>query len=110
MDSVNLLITTKFFFMFGSAFKPRAHYVYNYKPRYYDERKDRIEKLKQTYDNKELISDDIPAISITKDKLRTDWQRHKKLTTDRGANRRVAIIIAILVGIFAYIFELHKLF
>ena len=96
--------------MFGSAFKPRAHYVYNYKPRYYDERKERLEKLKQSYENKESISDDVPTITLTKDKLRSDWVRHKKLTTDRGANRRVAIIIAILVGIFAYIFELHKLF
>ncbi len=96
--------------MFGSAFKPRAHYVFNYKPRYYDERKERLEKLKQKYENKEKDSDDIPTITLGKDQLRSDWQRHKKLTTDRGANRRVAIIIAILVGIFAYIFELHKLF
>jgi hypothetical protein len=96
--------------MFGSAFKPRAHYVFNYKPRYYDERKERLEKLKQKYENNEKSSDDIPTLTLTKDKLRSDWQRHKKLTTDRGANRRVAIIIAILVGILAYFFELHKLF
>jgi hypothetical protein len=96
--------------MFGSAFKPRAHYVFNYKPRYYDERKERIEKLKSKYENKENNSEEIPTITLTKDNLKSDWQRHKKLTTDRGANRRVAIIIAILVGILAYIFELHKLF
>jgi hypothetical protein len=96
--------------MFGSAFKPRAHYVFNYKPRYYDERKERLEKLKAKYENEENISGDIPTITLTKDNLKSDWQRHKKLTTDRGANRRIAIIIAILVGILAYIFELHKLF
>jgi len=96
--------------MFGSAFKPRAHYVFNYKPRYYDERKERLEKLKQKHKNNEKITDDIPTLTLTKDKLRSDWKRHKKLTSDKGANRRVAIIIAILVGIFAYIFELHKLF
>jgi hypothetical protein len=96
--------------MFGSAFKPRAHYVFNYKPRYYDERKERLEQLKQKYENNQKSTDDIPTLTLTKDKLRSDWQRHKKLTTDRGANRRVAIIIAILVGILAYFFELHKLF
>jgi hypothetical protein len=96
--------------MFGSAFKPRAHYVFNYKPRYYDERKERIEKLKSKYENKESNSEEIPTITLTKDNLKSDWQRHKKLTTDRGANRRVAIIIAILVVVLAYIFELHKLF
>jgi hypothetical protein len=96
--------------MFGSAFKPRAHYVYNYKPRYYDERKERIEILKKRYENQDAVSGDLPKISLTKEHLKTDWKRHKKLTVDRGTNRRLAIIIAILVGILAYIFELHKLF
>lgn len=95
--------------MFGSAFKPRAHYVYNYKPRYYDERKERLENLKKKYENNDT-SIDIPKITLSKEHLRDNWKRHKKLTVDRGVNRRLAIIIAILVGILAYIFELHKLF
>lgn len=96
--------------MFGSAFKPRAHYVFNYKPRYYDERKERIEKLKSRYSDSGENSDDIPKITLSKEHLKTDWQRHKKLTTDRAVNRRLAIIIAVLVGLLAYFFELHKLF
>lgn len=98
--------------MFGNAFKSRAHYVYNYKPRYYDERKERIEKLKRQYANEtEGQTDDLPKITLSKDKLKTDWQRQKKMVSaDSGVNRRLAIIIAILVGIVAYIFELHKLF
>ena len=32
--------------MFGTPFKQRAHYVFNYKPRYFNERKERLEKLK----------------------------------------------------------------
>jgi len=39
--------------MFGKAFKPRAHYVYDYKPRYYDERKERLQQLKDKYKNKD---------------------------------------------------------
>lgn len=96
--------------MFGNAFKQRAHYVFNYKPRYYDERKERMESLKQKYKNKEETSDDIPRMSISKNNLKSDWQRHKKSVSNRNTNRRLAIIIAILVGIVAYIFELHKLF
>jgi hypothetical protein len=97
--------------MFGNAFKPRAHYVYDYKPRYYDERKERIEKLKKQYANEEgENSDDLPKITLTKDNLKADWQRQKKMASNSGVNRRLAIIIAILVGILAYIFELHKLF
>ncbi|WKK64795.1 hypothetical protein [Lutimonas zeaxanthinifaciens] len=98
--------------MFGNAFKPRSHYVFDYKPRYYDERKERLEKLKAKYKNKEKEKDigDIPKLTLTKDQLRSSWTRHKKSSSNRAVNIRLAIIIAILVGILAYIFELHKLF
>ena len=96
--------------MFGNAFKQRAHYVFNYKPRYYDERKERLENLKKKYETKNTDSEDIPKISLSKDNLRSDWQRHKKSIANKNVNRRLAIIIAVLVGILAYLFELHKLF
>ncbi len=96
--------------MFGNVFKPRAHYVYNYQPRYYDERKERLEKLKKKYENGDNSVDNFSTITLTKDNSKPDWKRHKKLTVDKGVNRRLAIIIAILVGILAYLFELHKLF
>jgi len=96
--------------MFGNAFKPRAHYVYNYKPRYYDERKERLEQLKEKYKNKENSTSDLPKISLSKDNLRSSWTRHKKVSSNRSVNIRLAVIIAILVGLLAYFFELHKLF
>lgn len=102
--------------LFGNAFKPRKHYVFNYKPRYYDERKERLEKMKAKYENKEGESPvdpdaaDLPKISISKDQLRSSWQRHKKVSSNRAVNIRLAIIITILVGLLAYFFELHKLF
>ena len=96
--------------MFGKAFKPRAHYVYNYKPRYYDERKERLEQLKEKYKNKENSTSDLPKISLSKDNLRSSWTRHKKVSSNRSVNIRLAVIIAILVGLLAYFFELHKLF
>ena len=96
--------------MFGNAFKPRAHYVYNYQPRYYSERKERLEKLKEKYKNKDNSTSDIPKINLSKDHLKSSWQRHKKVSANKSVNRRLAIIIAILVGIVAYIFEMHKLF
>lgn len=96
--------------MFGNAFKPRAHYVFNYKPRYYDERKERLAKLKEKYENNDDASLDIPKISLSKDNLKSSWQRHKKVSSNRAVNKRLAIIITILVGILAYLFEMHKLF
>ena len=99
--------------LFGNAFKPRSHYVYNYKPRYYDERKERLEKLKAKYEkssSEKGEDEDLPKITITKDQLRSSWQRHKKVSSNRAVNLRLAIIITILVGLLAYFFELHKLF
>ena len=96
--------------MFGKAFKPRAHYVFNYQPRYYDERKERLAKLKEKYENKDSTPGDIPRISISKDHLKSNWQRHKKVSSNRAVNKRLALIITILVGILAYLFEIHKLF
>jgi len=96
--------------MFGNAFKPRAHYMYNYKTRYYDERKERLEQLKEKYKNKDHSTSDLPKISLSKDHLRSSWTRHKKVSSNRSVNIRLAVIIAILVGLLAYFFELHKLF
>jgi len=95
--------------MFGKAFKSRANYVFDYKPRYYDERKERLEKLKKKYAKKENDGEEY-KMDLSKETLRTDWIRNKRMAHDRSSNRRLAIIIAILVGIIAFLFVDHKLF
>ncbi|WP_298368573.1 hypothetical protein [uncultured Lutibacter sp.] len=96
--------------MFGKLFKPRSHYVFDYKPRYYDERKERLQNLEEKYHGNENEGDDAPRITLSKNNLKNDWVKNKRSATDKATNLRLAIIIAILVGIVAYIFELHKLF
>ncbi|NLP58404.1 hypothetical protein [Lutibacter sp. B1] len=97
-------------FMFDRLFKPRAHYVFDYKPRYYDERKERMQRLEEQYNaNKDTDSETL-KIRLSKNNLKNEWVRNKRSATDRASNLRLAIIIAILVGIVAYLFELHKLF
>ena len=95
--------------MFGTMFKPRAHYVFDYKPRYYDERKLRLEKLEQKYHGNSEDGN-VPQISLSKNNLKNDWVKNKRSATDKSTNLRLAIILAILVGIVAYIFQLHTLF
>lgn len=96
--------------MLGSAFKPRAHYVFNYKPRYYSERKERLENLKGKYaDTTNESSGDTYKGSLIRNNLKNDWAKSKKGPNDSGTNKRLAIIIAILVGISAYIFDIHTL-
>lgn len=93
--------------MFGRAFKPSKYYVFNYKPRYYSERKERIASLQNGHDEK---SSSDARIKLTKSNLKSDWIRNTKMSSNRSTTRRLAIIISILVGIVAYLFELHKLF
>lgn len=94
--------------MLGTPFKPRANYVFNYKPRYYDERKERLNNLENKY-SKEQNSDEDFTITLTKNNLKNNWAKAKNSGTDNSTSKRLAIIIAILVGICAYIFELHTL-
>ena len=96
--------------MFGKLFKPQSHYVFNYKPRYYDERKERLRNLEKKYRNPDGSDTEISKISLSKNNLRNDWVKNKRSATDRSTNLRLAIIIAILVGIAAYILGLHTLF
>ena len=95
--------------MFGNVFKSRANYVLDYKPRFYDARKERLENLKKKYANKDFNQKEY-KISLTKDNLRTDWNRTKRIAHDRKINLRLALIIAILFGIFSFLFLDIKLF
>lgn len=95
--------------MFGKLFKPRAHYVFDYKPRYYDARKARLKELEKKYQEKATDAKEKFEISLSKSNLRSDWMKQKKSASDRGTTLRLAIILAILVGIVAYFFELHTL-
>lgn len=95
--------------MFGKAFKPVKHYVFDYKPRYYNERKERLAALQKEYENNE-VSQDNGGLKLIKNNLKSDWVRNKKMASSRAVTIRLAIIISILVGIAAYILELHKLF
>ena len=96
--------------MFGTPFKQRAHYVFNYKPRYYSERKERLENLKGKYAEESENSENKDyKVSLVKNNLKNDWAKSKKGPNDGGSSKRLAIIIALLVGICAYLFELHTL-
>ncbi|WP_196893402.1 hypothetical protein [Aureivirga marina] len=94
--------------MLFNAFKPRANYVFDYKPRYYNPRKERLEELKKKYEKKEgeateNSSNEEIKVTLTKNNLKDDWKRHKGMAVDRRSNRRLAIIITILVAIVAYL-------
>ena len=95
--------------MFGKAFKSRTNYVFDYKPRYYDERKERLDNLKKKYST-DADGEDTMRIKFSKNNLKNEWVKNKRNASNRSTVIRMAIIITILVGIATYIFDLHTLF
>ena len=94
---------------FRNLFSSRANYVFDYKPRFYDEREERIKKLEEKYATNKS-SEDLEKTTISLGTLRNEWKRSKHVAHDVKTNRRLAIIISVLVGVAFYIFDLHKLF
>ncbi|MGY6647284.1 hypothetical protein [Wenyingzhuangia sp. IMCC45574] len=94
--------------MFKSPFKAIGHYVFDYKPRYYDERKERIEALEDRYRverNKEDNGD--YEVTLTKNNLKNEWSRTKASAfDDKSSTYRLLLIILILSlitwGLFNY--------
>lgn len=96
--------------MFGKLIKTRSYYVFNYKPRYYDERKERLAKLEEKYSKNKEEDNDIPNLDFSKEKLRQAWRKSKSSSSSHKANIRLALIITILVGIVVYVLDFHHLF
>lgn len=74
-----------------SIFKAHRAKQFDMKPRYYDERKDRLEELKKKYADKE-----VPRTTISfREKVDGKW-RHERSRSVGKSNFRVLIIIGIL--------------
>lgn len=80
--------------------KPRA---FNLQPRYYNERKERLDKLKARYDSpKEGAEFDQ---NLYREHLRDSWSR-KRLTSSQGPSLiRVVLILGVLVALIYYVFK-----
>ena len=62
--------------MLFSFFKQRKNKTYNYTPRYYDERKERLENLKKKHG---LIEDETENKSYRGVNFRDQWKQESKL-------------------------------
>lgn len=98
-------------FGWGRVFKTREHYVFDYKPRYYDERKERLEQLKEKYSGEKINStEEAPSITFEKNNLKNAWRKSKTSASNRKQTLLLAFIISLLFGIAAYVLDLHSLF
>lgn len=74
-----------------SVFKHSGPRSFNFKPRYYDERKERIEELKKKYEGRE-----VPVYSESlRARINDNW-RAERTKSERSSNMRLVAIIGIL--------------
>jgi len=76
-----------------TLFKQNSNKRYNYTPRYYNERKERLDNLKKKHG---LIEDD-DSKGHRRQSFRDDWKQNSKLSSDRDTRLRLMVIIAFLL-------------
>ena len=86
---------------FPSLFKTSQPKEFSISPRYYNERKERIEKkLRQAKKEIELSKNNEP---LEKGTFQSAWRQNKTYTERRKSNYRVLFIASVLVLIFYFL-------
>jgi len=99
--------------MFKTPFKSIGHYVFDYKPRYYNERKERLNALEDRYarenEKKNQFKEDFQN-SLSKTNLKNEWSKTKTSPlTDKNSTYRLAVIIIMLCLITWSFFNFDKI-
>jgi hypothetical protein len=78
---------------FGFLSKTGRHKRFNFVPRYYDERKERLELKRKMYQEQELDSDK-QRTEMFRDSLQQTWSRGKYVRKQKNsANMRILLLI-----------------
>lgn len=80
--------------MFSTFFKQNKNKRYNYTPRYYDERKERMDNLKKKHG---LIEDDNEGKRFNRTNFRDEWSQNSKIQTNKNTRIRFLVILAFLM-------------
>lgn len=88
-----------------SLLKTQSNKRFNFKPRYYDEVKERVE-----YRKKQILAEEKYQKRLENDhelalreRMQAKWERNTRANANKKANRRILVIIAIL-SLIAYYF------
>lgn len=77
--------------------KVNKHKRFSYSPRYYDERKERIQRIREAYSDKEGNSPSEKQAQV-RDRIQSAWQTEKSYSQQsRIANVRLIIILVALI-------------
>ncbi|ETN97061.1 hypothetical protein SAMN04487906_2778 [Zhouia amylolytica] len=82
-----------------TLFKQQGNKSYSYTPRYYDERKERLEKLKEKHSKK---SDREYFEGYRRKSFREDWKANRRVKSNNNSRVRFVVILILLL-MFAYV-------
>jgi hypothetical protein len=85
--------------MLFSFFKQHKNKSYNYTPRYYDERKERLNDLKKKHG---VLENEDDTKIHTRRSFRDDWKQNSKIQSNKNSRIRFLVILAFLL-LAAYI-------
>jgi len=77
-----------------TLFKQNRNKTYSYTPRYYNERKERLESIKKKHGISESNSDSKPQRRVS---FKDDWKQNSKLSNERDTRLRLLVILAFLL-------------
>jgi hypothetical protein len=80
--------------MFSVFFKQNKNRRYNYTPRYYDERKERLDNLKRKHG---LIEDDSKQ-EYRRTSFRDEWKQNSKIKSNQNTRIRLFVILIFLLS------------
>mgnify|MGYP001330551532 FL=1 len=86
-------------------FKPTSNKRFHYIPRYYDERKERLEKKKAIYSNLQSLSDDQRTEAL-RQQMQSRWSRASEVNKQRtNSNTRTVLLIAFILVLGYFVFN-----
>jgi hypothetical protein len=80
-----------------SFFRQNTHKRFEFSPRFYDERKERLEKMRRKYREKSDSSEREFDAGDLRMRISTEWRRGSRSNSGRNRNFRLLIIIMALV-------------
>lgn len=82
-----------------SLFKKPEHRIFDYAPMYYDERKERLDKLKAEYEQqgRKDVEEKLKEHKL-REQMRSEW-KHTTVNHSKGTFFRVIIIASVLMAI-----------
>lgn len=91
-----------------TIFKQHKNKSFDYYPRYYDERKERLEKLYEKHHGTKDMTDEERVLK-RRESFRDSWYKNRQAQVKSNANKRLGIILVALFGLAFFIIKYYRI-